>query len=137
MQVHKVANNNVQSNTNFNGKLIVEPDLSYYPCKFVRRHYETMQRLIAEKPYDLFIKQNHGEDTVSIIAQKEKDLIKNKPLRHEVIMSKNLEFYDVAADSAIKEFDKKLASLPPTFKEKAKSFFDKFGKKLMQVMQDE
>ena len=85
----------------------------------------------------MFIKQNHAENTVSIIAQKEKDLGRRKAARHAVIMDKNLEFYDIAAKYAIEEFDKKLASLPPTFKEKSKKFFNKLGKKFLEIMQDE
>ena len=68
MQVQKI-NNQSQNNTNFQGKIFVEPDLSYEPCKFVRRHFDTMQKLIADKPYDLFIKQDHAEKTVSIINE--------------------------------------------------------------------
>lgn len=136
MQVQKINNQN-QNNTNFQGKVFVEPDLSYYPCKFVRKHLDTMQKMIADKPYDLFIKQNHGQNTVSIIAQKEKDLGKRKALRHIVLMEQNIEFYDIAAQNAIEEFDKKLANLPPTFKEKAGKIFNKLGQKFMEIMQDE
>ena len=137
MQVQKIPNNNAQNNKSFQGKVFVDPDLSYYPCRFVRKHLTTMQEMIAKKPYDLFIKQNHAENTVSIIAQKEKDLGRRKAPRHAVIMDKNLEFYDIAATYAIEEFDKKLASLPPTFKEKTKKFFNKLGKKFLEIMQDE
>ncbi len=136
MQVQKINNQN-QNNTNFQGKVFVEPDLSYYPCKFVRKHLDTMKKMIADKPYDLFIKQNHGQNTVSIIAQKEKDLGKRKAPRHVVLMEQNIEFYDIAAQNAIEEFDKKLANLPPTFKEKVGKFFNKLGQKFMEIMQDE
>lgn len=136
MQVQKINNQN-QNNTNFQGKVFVAPDLSYYPCKFVRKHLDTMNKMIADKPYDLFIKQNHGQNTVSIIAQKEKDLGKRKAPRHIVLMEQNIEFYDIAAQNAIEEFDKKLANLPPTFKEKVGKFFNKLGRKFMEIMQDE
>ncbi len=136
MQVQKINNQNL-NNTNFQGKVFVDPDLSYYPCKFVRQHFDNMQKMIADKPYDLFIKQNHAKNTVSIIAQKEKDLGKRNALRHVVVMDKNLEFYDLAAENAIQEFDKKLANLPPTFKEKTHKFFNKLGQKIMEIIQDE
>lgn len=136
MQVQKI-NNQSQNNTNFQGKIFVEPDLSYEPCKFVRRHFETMKNMIADKPYDLFIKQDHAEKTVSIIAQKETDLGKIKANKHIVKMSQNLEFYDIATQNVIEEFDKKLANLPPTFKEKTIKFFNKLGRKFMEIMQDE
>lgn len=136
MQVQKINNQN-QNNTNFQGKVFVAPDLSYYPCKFVRKHLDTMNKMIADKPYDLFIKQNHANKTVSIIAQKEKDLGKRKAPSHVVLMEQNIEFYDIAAQNAIEEFDKKLANLPPTFKEKVGKFFNKLGQKFMKIMQDE
>ncbi len=136
MQVQKI-NNQSLNNTNFQGKIFIDPDLSYEPCKFVRQHFETMKKMIADKPYDLFIKQNHAEKTVSIIAQKEKDLGKYNANKNIVVMSQNLEFYDVAAQNAIEEFDKKLANLPPTFKEKTTKFFNKLGKKFMEIIQDE
>lgn len=136
MQVQKINNQN-QNNTNFQGKVFVATDLSYYPCKFVRKHLDTMNKMIADKPYDLFIKQNHANKTVSIIAQKEKDLGKRKAPSHVVLMEQNIEFYDIAAQNAIEEFDKKLANLPPTFKEKVGKFFNKLGQKFMKIMQDE
>lgn len=136
MQVQKI-NNQSQNKTNFQGKIFVDPDLSYEPCKFVRQHFETMKNMIADKPYDLFIKQDHAEKTVSIIAQKETDLGKRKANKHIVKMSQNLEFYDIAAQNVIEEFDKKLANLPPTFTEKTRKFFNKLGRKFMEIMQDE
>ncbi len=137
MQVQKISNNNSQNTTGFQGKVFVDQDLSYYPCKFVRKHLETMKKMIAEKPYDLFIKQDHPNNTVNLIAQREIDLGRRNAVRHIVVMDKNLEFYDVAAQYAIEEFDKKLSTLPPTFKEKSKIFFNKLGRRFMQIMQDE
>lgn len=135
MQVPKISNQ--EQKQNFQGNVFVDPDLSYYPCKFVRKHYAKLKEMISEKPYDLFIRQNHKENTVSIIAQREQDLLKRKPLRHIVLMDKNLEFYDLAAKYAIEEYDKKLMNLAPTFKEKCNKFFNKLGKKFMTIMQDE
>ena len=136
MQVQKI-NNQSQNKTNFQGKIFVDPDLSYEPCKFVRQHFDTMKKMIADKPYDLFIKQDHAERTVHIIAQKEKDLGKRNAHRQIVTMSQNVNFYDIAAQNAIEEFDKKLANLPPTFTEKNRNFFNKLGRKFMEIMQDE
>ncbi len=136
MQIQKISSQN-QNNTNFQGKVFVEPDLSYKPCQYVRRHLKTMQVMISNKPYDLFITQDHAKNTVKLIAQNEKDLGKRKALRYVVSVDKNVEDYDIAAAEAINGFDKKLANLPPTFKEKAKNFFDKLGEKFMQIMQDE
>lgn len=137
MQIQSIANNSTKNNQNFQGKVFVAPDLSYYPCRYVRKHLKTMQNMIAEKPYDLFIKQNHADNTVSVIAQREKDLGKRKAAKHIVTMNKNLEFYDVAAKYAIEEFDAKLKNLPQTFTEKSKKFFNKLGRKFMAIMQDE
>lgn len=137
MQIQHITNNSTKNNQNFQGKVFVDTDLSYYPCRFVRKYLKTMQDMIAEKPYDLFIKQNHADNTVSIIAQKEKDLGKRKAPKHIVTMHKNLEFYDVAAECAIEGFDKKLNTLPQTLTEKTKDVLKKLGRKFMAIMQDE
>lgn len=136
MQVQKI-NSQTQNNTNFQGKIFVEPDLSYKPCKFVRRHFETMKSMISNKPYDLFITQDHVNGTVKLIAQNEKDLGKRKALRHIVLVDKNVEDYDIAAAEVINGFDEKLSNLPPTLKEKTKNFFAKLAEKFMKIMQDE
>lgn len=125
MQVQKIANNNAQSNTNFNGKLFIEPDLSYYPCKFVRQHYNKMQNLIADKPFDLFIRQNHKQGTVNVIAQKEMDALNKNSHKHVVTMKKDLDCYDVAAESAIEGYEKTLASRPKSFKERLANLINK------------
>lgn len=137
MQIQHITNNSTKNKQNFQGKVFVDPDLSYYPCRFVRKHLKTMQNMVAEKPYDLFIKQNHANDTVNLIMQREKDYGKKNAVNTVVTIHKNLEFYDVAAKYAIEEFDTKLKNLPQTFTEKSKEFLNKLGRTFMTIMQEE
>ncbi len=124
MQVQKITNTN--NTPAFNGIIDIIPgDLSYRPAKYVRKAYNTMENLIKDKPFNLYIRQNHQKDTVSVIAQKENDFIKNKGLRVEYTASSSLDIYDKLAALAVDTYDVMANSQPKSLKQKFKNLFIK------------
>lgn len=119
MQVNNISNTNKQ---NFNGKVVIINDLSTVPTSYVRKNADKLKSLVQELPFDLFIKQNHKEDTVSIIAQKEKDFIKNNAKYVKISFDKNEDLYGSSAENAVKIYE--ASNNKPTFSEKVKKFFN-------------
>lgn len=133
----KVANvENYNNTTNFQGKVFVDPDLSYYPCKFVRKHFDKMSELMKEKPYDLFIKQDHGTDNVHLLFQKQEHLGKRNAPKHTVLVNKNVEFYDIATECGIKEMDELNLKNQKSTKDKVVRFFKDIRIKFLSMLQD-
>lgn len=140
MQVQSVSN--INSQNNFTGRVIIVDELSAIPNKMVRKSAEKLKQMVADKSYDLFIRENPAEHTVSVIAQKEKDFGKANKLQGHVLVSKTVDedipdVYELAAEHAFSDYENKLESMPENFKEKCKNFFKKAGKKFLEVMQDE
>ncbi len=120
MQVHNISNSQ-SSKQNFQGKINIIPgDLSYLPAKYVRKAYSSMEKQIKDKPFDLFIKQNHKENKVGITAQREKDIHNKNALKSEVFVASDADVYESAAAHVINEFETKLQKQPETFITKAK-----------------
>lgn len=135
MQVQNISNVK-SSNQNFQGKINIIPgDLSYLPAQYVRKAYNAMETQIKDKPFDLFIKQNHQDRSVSIIAQKEGDALKKNALRTEQILSDDADIYESVANLVIHEHEEKLAKQPKTFKEKLQNLLKKAGDKFLEVME--
>lgn len=138
MQVQTISNSN---NKNFTGRVEILGDLSYNPCRYVRKAYNSMQELIKDKPFDLFIKQNHKENTLNIYAVKSEDLLKkNKPLVQNRISTflddgqSTTDLYVSVAKNAVDRYE----NLPPkvTFMQKCSKFFSNLGKNFLKALQD-
>lgn len=134
----------------FKGKFDIMPgNLSYNPSKCVRKAYSSLEKMIKDKPFDLFIRQDAKTDTVRLIAQKPEHYgRKNKPIAEAVISgAAKLEdnaaetkdsasgLYISVAKEAISEYEKKFPEM--SLGEKAKKFFNNLGRKFMKIMQDE
>ncbi len=137
MQIQSISNSQ-QNKQNFNGKVFITPgDLSYLPAKYVRESYNALEKMIADKPFDLFIKQNHAKKAVSIIAQSEKDVLKKNSLKTEYLVAENANLYDAVAEKTIREHEEKLQKQPKTFTEKLQKFADNVWQKFLNVMEIE
>lgn len=135
MQVQNISNSQINTQTNFQGRVIIDGELSALPAKLVRKSAQTLKDIIADKPYDLFIRQNHREGRILITAQKEKDYIRGKGLKADALMDKNVDLYKECAEYVVKEQDLKL-KYNPTFAQKCKRFFNKLGNRFMDIVQD-
>ena len=126
MQVQNVKNSNMTPA--FKGKVDIIPgDLSYKPAKYVRKAYNTIENIVKDKPYNLYIRQNHKEDTVSVIAQKESDFIKNRGLRVEYAASSSLDVYGKLAALAADTYDLMANAQSKSLKQRFKNIFMKQG----------
>ncbi len=149
MQVQNNSGSQV-THQSFKGKIDIMPgNLSYNPSKCVRKAYNSLEKMIKDKPFDLFIRQDAKTDTVRLIAQKPEHYFrKNKPIAEAVISgAAKLEdsaaepkysasgLYISVAKEAISEYEKKFPVM--SFSEKAKKFFNNLGSKFMKIMQDE
>lgn len=132
MQVNNISNTTQQ---NFNGKVVIINDLSAIPTSYVRKNADKLKSLVQDLPFDLFIKQNHKEETVSIIAQKEKDFRNNIAKYVKISFGKNEDLYRSSAKNAIIMYQ--AGNIKPTFGEKVKKIFNNLGKKLYKIMTDE
>ncbi len=105
---------NSLNNQSFNGKIAIVGDLSAEPCKYVRKILPPLKRMIKDKPFDLFIKEDYKENSINFIAQKPHHFgKKNKPIS-EYSVSKNIsspntetdieEFYLAAATHSINNY---------------------------------
>lgn len=93
----KIQNN--KNNQSFNGRVAIDGELSALPCKHVRRISSNLKTIMAEKPFDLFIKEDHKNDTILFIAQKTKDFGKTDKPKFQNTLSKDLNYYsEEAAD---------------------------------------
>ena len=93
----KIQNN--KNNQSFNGRVAIDGELSALPCKHVRRISSNLKTIMAEKPFDLFIKEDHKNDTILFIAQKTKDFGKTDKPKFQSTLSKDLNYYsEEAAD---------------------------------------
>lgn len=143
MQIQPISISS-KNNQTFQGKINIENDLSYLPCKYVRQAYDSMTKMIENKPFDLFISQNHKNKSLNFVAQKEEHLGKlNKPFIQNVIANastmdngkytKNL--YSTVAEDTINTYEK--VFLTSQKDSKIKRFFNKIGQKFMEIIQDE
>ena len=143
MQIPAISNTQT-NNQNFQGQLNIVNDLSYLPCKYTRAAYDEMSKIIKDKPFDLFIKQNYKEDSLSFIAKKPKHLGKiNKPFAKSVIIDASrmdqgqdtTDLYIAVAKETANMYDNAFPELSP--KEKCKKFFNKLLNKFVNAFQDE
>ncbi len=143
MQIQPISISS-KNNQTFQGKINIENDLSYLPCKYVRQAYDSMSKMIENKPFDLFISQNHKNKSLNFVAQKEEHFGKiNKPFAKNIISNastmdngeytKNL--YSTVAEDTINTYEK--AFLASQKDSKIKRFFNKIGQKFMEIIQDE
>lgn len=122
-----------QNKQNFQGKINIIPgDLSYLPAKYVRNAYDAMEKQIQNKPFDLFIIQNHKQNTVSIIARNG-----NKGMFAEAVIDKNADIYEESVNRVITEYEKMQKKNKPTFKERLKNLADKAWHKFLVTVEIE
>ena len=140
VQTISISQPNKQS---FQGNINIVNDLSYNPCKYVRKAYNSIAEIIKDKPYDLFIKQNYKEDSLSFIAKKPKHLGKiNKPFMENIIIdastmdngSDKVDLYTAVARETINTYDKAFPTISTG--EKIKKFLNKLGNKFVNTFQD-
>lgn len=127
-----------QNKQNFQGKIDIMPgDLSYAPAKYVRKAYSAIEEKIKDKPFDLFIRQNHGKNNVTVTAQKGKDWNRNKGLKVEALVADKADVYEAVALSLIQKYEEKMNTPKPTFTDKCKKLFNKLNQKFALLTQDD
>ena len=60
----------VDNNQNFNGKLVVKGAISTTQNYLFGLHRKNLERMIADKPYDLFVRQSKSKKTIAISTDK-------------------------------------------------------------------
>lgn len=142
MQIQTISNSQ-PNKLSFQGNVNIVNDLSYLPCKYVRQSYDSMVELIKDKPFDLFIKQNHQDKSLSFIAKKAEHLGKiKKPFMENVILdastmdngSDTIDLYTAVAKETINTYDKAFPTL--TTGEKIKKVLNKIGNQFIDIFQD-
>ena len=142
MQIPAISNTQ-QNNTNFQGKINIVNDLSYLPCKYTRAAYDSISQMIKDKPFDLFIKQNHKHHSLSMIAKKTEHIGKlNKPFIENIIPDASTmdngqyttDLYKAVAKETINIYE---TAFPESKKgEKIKKFINKLTNKFIEIFQD-
>lgn len=143
----KIQNNTIsqQNQTNFQGKINIIPgDLSYYPTKYMKKAYNSINELIKDKPFDLFVKQDYKTDSIKMTAKKQKNFWDKKTpeITNTIANASNKnnnseltsDLYIAVAKRTIKEYED---NFPQKTSGKINNFFKKLGQKFMQMMQDE
>ena len=142
MQVPAISSSQ-QNKQAFQGNIHIVNDLSYLPCKYVRQAYDSIAEMIKDKPFDLFIRQNHQDKSTSMIAKKSKRLGKmDKPFMENIIInastmdngSDTVNLYTAVAKDTIDTYNKAFPTVSAG--EKIKAFFNKFGNKFVSAFQD-
>ena len=137
MQVQNIKNSQYNSQ-NFQGRIDIIPgDLSYEPAKYVRKAYNAMENLIKDKPYNLYIRQNHKQNNVSLIVQTEDQFIKNKGLRTEGIVSSNMDMYEELANRLVNVHDQKIKNQPKPLSQKLKAGLNVVWHKFLKAFEIE
>lgn len=141
MQVPAISN--VQSNSQtFQGRINIVNDLSYNPCRYVRKAYDSISKELGDKPFDLFIKQDYKTNSLLFIAQKMQHAgRKNKPFVKNVIANAQeldqgeytTDLYAAVARETINSYNDKFASKTVNVKE----FFKNVSNKFLKSFQDE
>lgn len=102
------------NNTNFQGKFVIENRLSDKPKRCVKKVQDSINNLIHEKSYNLYLKQLYDKNVIGIYADYPFPL---KPSQHIIILNKTTENipinsnsskYIEAAKNAIEKYDKVL-----------------------------
>lgn len=70
MQIQAIDKSQHSNNMTFQGSVNIVNDLSYLPCKYVRKSYDSLVKMMEDKPFDLFIKQDHKTGNLHFIAKK-------------------------------------------------------------------
>lgn len=140
MQVPAISN--VQSNKQiFQGSINIINDLSYNPCRYVRKAYDSISKELGDKPFDLFIKQDYKTNSLLFIAQKMQHAgRKNKPFVKNVIANAQeldqgeytTDLYAAVARETINSYNDKFASKTVNVKE----FFKNVSNKFLKSLQD-
>lgn len=142
MQIPAISN--VQSNKqSFQGNIHIVNDLSYLPCKYVRQAYDSIAELIKDKPFDIFIRQNHRENSLSFIAKKSKHLGNlNKPFSENIISNASTMdkgeytkyLYTAVAKVTIENYENSF--IASSKKEKFKDYLNILSNKFIKLFQD-
>ena len=131
------------NNQSFQGKVNIVNDLSYLPCKYVRTAYDSISKMVEDKPFDIFIKQNHKDKSLSFIAKRPEHVgLKNKPVVEYSIANasemdnqeKTTDLYISVAKQSIEDYNKKFP--PKTIGERIADSLDNFRKKFVKLFQD-
>lgn len=150
MQIQNITNSQFNP-PNFNGKFglipekskilnhskidIIPGDLSYEPAKNLRKSYDALLEMLKDKPYNLYIRQDHKNNTVKMTAQKENHFVRNKGPKAEGEFSATADLYEDVAVFVMDTYEKKLKNPPKTLSQKFHDVLNKIGQKFLVVME--
>ena len=134
MQIQNITNSQLNPQ-NFQGRIDIIPgNLSYEPAKNLRKAYNALSEMIKDKPYNLYVRQEHKYSSISLIVQKEKNFIRNKGPKAEYVFSANDDRFESAAKSVIESYEEIQST---TLSQKIKNSLNKLGHKLLKVLEIE
>ena len=102
----------IDNKQNFNGKVLVIGKISKTQNYLFGLHRKNLERMIADKPYDLFVRQSKSKKTIKIST--------DKKLKYGYFVRKNEQDFERVAENAICSKDKHL--------ENKRKMFQEFGK---------
>lgn len=129
------------SKQNFQGRVAIVGDLSAIPSKAVRQAAPNLKKLLADKPFDLFIKENYNYNCIDFIVQKPQNFGRKTPDYIYIIPKKNKESlkdpkkYYETAENAITNHERRLGN--NSFSAKVKKLFKNLGQKFKEALQDD
>lgn len=121
----QAISNSQSRNQNFTGRVQIMNDLSYLPCKQLRKALPQLEDFMESKPYDLFVTQEHKNKLISFVVKKEEDIFRhNSPFAETLVPTDKVDEGDLYL-SAVKRIAKRYEELPNTsFLHKCKTFFN-------------
>jgi len=144
MQVQTISNSQ-PNQTNFQGRIAIVNELSAEPCRRIRNIIPDLEKVINDKPFDLFVTETHQGQSLSFIAQKSKHFgKKNKPISEYSVATnisypnteKDIEkFYIAVATDTVSDFEKMLPK-KASFADKCKNILNKFCNHFINAITD-
>lgn len=90
----------IDNNQNFNGKLVVKGAISTTQNYLFGLHRKNLERMIADKPYDLFVRQSKSKRSIAIST--------DKNFKSWYFVRKNEQDFERKAEYAINSKDSQL-----------------------------
>jgi len=122
MQVSSISNQQ-----NFNGNVVILGKISTTQNALFNIHKAAVERMIASKPYDIFVKQSKSKKTITLSADKD--------CKTGYFVRKNKQNFEEAAGYVINDKDKKLA-IEKLESEKIKQQKEKEMQATVQIWQE-
>ncbi len=140
MQVENISSTNKNLKA-FQGRVAIVGDLSAIPAKAVREAAPNLKKLFADKPYDLYIKENYNYNCIDFIVENPKNFGRKTPDFIYTIPKKDKErlkdpnAYYSTAENAIINYERRIHD--NSLGVKLKKFFKNLGQKFKEALQDE